>query len=111
MADTVLANADIDKVTLTRILKSLGDPIRLQIVARLFEENQECSCEIFNDLGKKSNLSQHYRNLRTNGLISIRRSGVHSYLSLRQEELNQRFPHLLEDIVSIINRETRIIFR
>lgn len=100
MKDTILANADIDKVTLTQILKSLSDPIRLEIVATLFEESQECSCEIFNDLGKKSNLSQHYRNLRINGLISIRRSGVHSYLVLRQEELNQRFPHLLEAIIS-----------
>ena len=100
MTDTILAKTDISQVTLTQILKSLSDPIRLEIVARLFEANQECSCEIFNDLGKKSNLSQHYRNLRKNGLISIRRSGVHSYLTLRQEELDQRFPNLLESIVS-----------
>lgn len=100
MADTILANADIDKLTLTQVLKSLSDPTRLEIVSALFKENQECSCEIFSDLGKKSNLSQHYRNLRLNGLISIRRSGVHSYLTLRKEELNQKFPHLLRTIVS-----------
>ncbi|MFT8730002.1 MAG: ArsR family transcriptional regulator [Oenococcus oeni] len=99
MQDIIMNNADINKVALIQILKSLSDPIRLEIVARLFEENQECSCEIFNDLGKKSNLSQHYRNLRINGLISIRRSGLHSYLSLRQEELNKRFPHLLQAII------------
>lgn len=99
MTDTILANADIDKLTITQILKSLSDPIRLEIVSTLFKENQECSCEIFSGLGKKSNLSQHYRNLRLNGLISIRRSSVHSYLTLRQEELNQRFPHLLQAII------------
>ncbi|WP_080488592.1 ArsR/SmtB family transcription factor [Lactiplantibacillus plantarum] len=99
MTDTILTNADIDKLTLTQILKSLSDPTRLEIVSTLFKENQECSCGIFSDLGKKSNLSQHYRNLRLNGLISIRRSSVHSYLTLRQEELNQRFPLLLQTIV------------
>jgi DNA-binding transcriptional ArsR family regulator len=99
VTDTILTNADIDKLTLTQILKSLSDPTRLEIVSTLFKENQECSCEIFSDLGKKSNLSQHYRNLRLNGLISIRRSGVHSYLTLRQAELNRRFPLLLQTIV------------
>ncbi|MGA3332356.1 ArsR family transcriptional regulator [Levilactobacillus brevis] len=100
VTDTILTNADIDKLTLTKLLKSLSDPTRLEIVSTLFKENQECSCEIFSDLGKKSNLSQHYRNLRLNGLISIRRSGVHSYLALRKKELNRRFPHLLETIIS-----------
>lgn len=93
-------NADINKVTLTQVLKSLSDPTRLEIVSTLFKESQECSCEIFNALGKKSNLSQHYRNLRLNGLISIRRSGVHSYLTLRQEELDKRFPGLLRNIIT-----------
>lgn len=65
-----LPNIDLNKVTLTQILKSLSDPIRLEIVTKLFKESKECSCAIFNDLGKKSNLSQHYRNLRLNGLIS-----------------------------------------
>jgi DNA-binding transcriptional ArsR family regulator len=90
---------DLNKVTLTQILKSLSDPIRLEIVTKLFDEDKECSCAIFNDLGKKSNLSQHYRNLRLNGLISVRRSGLHSYLTLRQTELDHRFPNLLKSII------------
>lgn len=71
-----LPNIDLNKVTLTQILKSLSDPIRLEIVTKLFKESKECSCAIFNDLGKKSNLSQHYRNLRLNGLISVRHFGL-----------------------------------
>ncbi|MBU5273421.1 ArsR family transcriptional regulator [Levilactobacillus brevis] len=94
-----LPNIDLNKVTLTQILKSLSDPIRLEIVTKLFKESKECSCAIFNNLGKKSNLSQHYRNLRLNGLISVRHSGIHSYLTLRQAELDHRFPNLLKAII------------
>lgn len=99
MKDTI-PDTDINKVTLNQVLKSLSDPIRLEIIATLFKENKELSCAIFNSLGKKSNLSQHYRNLRLNGLISIRRSGIHSYLTLRQKELNQKFPGLLKNIIA-----------
>ncbi|BAQ56437.1 transcriptional regulator [Lactobacillus acetotolerans] len=95
-----MPNADMDKVKLPQVLKSLSDPIRLTIVATLFKKGPNCSCSVFNYLGKKSNLSQHYRNLRLNGLISIKRSGIHSYLTLRKKEIDQKFPGLL---VSIIN--------
>ena len=38
-----LPNIDLNKVTLTQILKSLSDPIRLEIVTKLFKESKECS--------------------------------------------------------------------
>ncbi|MDN6900585.1 ArsR/SmtB family transcription factor [Oenococcus sicerae] len=94
-----MPDININKIDLTQLLKSLSDPIRLEIIAVLFMANKECSCAIFNDLGKKSNLSQHYRNLRLNALISIRRAGLHSYLTLRRKELDERFPGLLATIV------------
>lgn len=59
VTSTIFTNADIGKLTLTQILKSLSDPTCLEIVSTLFKENQECSCEIFSDIGKKSKLSQH----------------------------------------------------
>ncbi|KRM05312.1 MAG: helix-turn-helix transcriptional regulator [Liquorilactobacillus ghanensis] len=98
MKQKLLLSVDLDKIELPQILKSLSDPTRLSIVATLYSNNKECSCAIFEHLGKKSNLSQHYRNLRLNGLISVRRSGIHSYLNLRKKELNQKFPGLLENI-------------
>jgi len=38
VTDTILTNADIDKLTLTKLLKSLSDPTRLEIVSTLFKE-------------------------------------------------------------------------
>ena len=51
VTSTIFTNADIGTLTLTQILKSLSDPTCLEIVSTLFKENQECSCEIFSDLG------------------------------------------------------------
>ncbi|MDN6968716.1 helix-turn-helix transcriptional regulator [Oenococcus sp. UCMA 17063] len=96
-----LLNIDINYIDITQVLKSLSDPIRLEIVLSLAKAGTELSCSKFEYLGKKSNLSQHYKNLRQNGLISIRREGLHSYLSLRSEELNRKFPKLIDTIVKI----------
>ncbi|AZZ60792.1 helix-turn-helix transcriptional regulator [Oenococcus sp. UCMA 16435] len=94
-------NIDIDYIDITQVLKSLSDPIRLKIVLTLAQTGTELSCSRFESLGKKSNLSQHYKNLRQNGLISIRREGLHSYLNLRCEDLNRKFPKLIDTIVKI----------
>ncbi|MFD0898099.1 ArsR/SmtB family transcription factor [Loigolactobacillus binensis] len=96
----VLPVPKLADITLAGILKSLSDPTRLTIVAQLFAAEGEVSCAEFNELGKKSNLSQHYRNLRLSGLISTRREGRHSYLTLRTKELAIKFPQLLATIVS-----------
>ncbi|WP_257610042.1 transcriptional regulator, partial [Oenococcus oeni] len=61
----------------------------------------ELSCSTFEPLGKKSNLSQHYRNLLRNELITIRREGLHKYLSLRSKEFNRKFPKLIDTIFKI----------
>jgi DNA-binding transcriptional ArsR family regulator len=90
---------NLTDISLTQLLKSLSDPTRLKIVQTLLRVGTEISCAQFETLGKKSNLSQHYRNLRQAGLISIRREGRHSYLTLRKTDLDRRFPGLIEVIV------------
>lgn len=99
--DSMLSQPKMTDLTLPQLLKSLSDPTRLTIVARLAHVDNEVDCSIFDDLGKKSNLSQHYRNLRLNGLISVRRSGRHSYLTLRQAELATVFPGLITTISAL----------
>ncbi|GGL61911.1 ArsR/SmtB family transcription factor [Sporolactobacillus putidus] len=89
---------DLNDIKVEQVLYALSDPTRLAIVKRLYESGEQ-SCARFEDLGKKSNLSHHYRTLRECGLIYIRRDGRHSYMTLRQEEMNQRFPGFLESVV------------
>ncbi|OAT93570.1 ArsR family transcriptional regulator [Lacticaseibacillus rhamnosus] len=93
-------STNLDNVSLPAILRSLSDPTRLEIISRLAEAGTALSCDNFNDLGKKSNLSQHYRNLRENGLVTIQRKGRHAFLELRVHALNQHFPGLLEGVIS-----------
>ncbi|MFB6467413.1 ArsR/SmtB family transcription factor [Cytobacillus sp. Hz8] len=89
---------DLDGIKVEQVLYALSDPIRLTVVKRLYKSGEQ-SCAVFEDLGKKSNLSHHYRTLRECGLIHIKRDGRHSYMTLRQKEMNQRFPGLLESVV------------
>ncbi|GAF41048.1 hypothetical protein FC83_GL001911 [Agrilactobacillus composti DSM 18527 = JCM 14202] len=91
-------------ITLAQLLKSLSDPTRLAIVTRLADQAAPVSCVLFENLGKKSNLSQHYRNLRLNGLITISKAGRHSYLQLRRQELDAYFPDLIGTIVAANHR-------
>lgn len=89
---------DINELKIEQVLYALSDPIRLTIVKRLYECGEQ-SCAVFEDLGLKSNLSHHYRTLREYGIIFVRRDGRHSYMTLRKEELDSRFPGLLDSIL------------
>ncbi|EHI74146.1 ArsR/SmtB family transcription factor [Streptococcus tangpeifui] len=89
------ATADIK---LEQILYALSEPIRLAIFRELYKSNKERNCSYFSDLGKKNNLSHHYKMLRENGLIRVRIDGRQRFISLRLDELNERFPGLLESI-------------
>lgn len=89
---------DINELKIEQVLYALSDPIRLTIVNRLYEYGEQ-SCAVFEDLGLKSNLSHHYRTLREYGIIFVRRDGRHSYMTLRKEELDSRFPGLLDSIL------------
>ncbi|EHO47948.1 ArsR/SmtB family transcription factor [Lentilactobacillus kisonensis] len=100
MIEQQFESPNLADISLTQLLKSLSDPTRLKIVGTLLRAKKEVSCAQFENLGKKSNLSQHYRNLRLAGLVSIRRAGRHSYLALRKTALDERFPDLIETIVN-----------
>lgn len=88
----------LESITIEQILFALSDSLRLTIFKSLFEMSEEKSCSYFDYLAKKNNLSHHYKILRENGVIRVRGEGRYRYLSLRKEELDHKFPHLLETI-------------
>ena len=89
------ATADLD---LTTVLQALGDPMRLQIVRLLAAEGEQ-SCGAI-DLGiSKSTRSHHFKTLREAGLTSTRVEGTHRHLSLRRDDLDERFPGLLDAVL------------
>jgi DNA-binding transcriptional ArsR family regulator len=88
-----------DELELSAVLHALSDPARLAIV-RWLAQGDECTCGMF-DLGlSKPTLSHHFRVLREAGVVRTRPEGRRRMLSLRADDLNERFPGLLEAVLS-----------
>jgi DNA-binding transcriptional ArsR family regulator len=84
---------------LTNVLHALGDPIRLAIVRELADA-QPRACGTFAHLGvSHSTLSHHFRVLREAGVIETHAEGQRRLNALRREELDERFPGLLESVL------------
>jgi DNA-binding transcriptional ArsR family regulator len=96
---TLLHPAGAD-LALPNILYALGDPARLQIVGELAAEHDAVSCQRFVIEGvAKSTQSHRLKVLREAGLIRMVPQGRQVLVSLRRDELNERFPGLLDTIL------------
>ncbi|WP_063728584.1 ArsR/SmtB family transcription factor [Streptomyces sp. RTd22] len=83
---------DMDLFT---VMSALSDPVRLSIVATL-GAHSEVACGCFDLPVGKSTSSRHFRVLREAGVIRQRDEGTRRINSLRREELDRRFPGLLD---------------
>lgn len=90
---------NIEDVSLSSVLHALSDPVRLQFVQSLAERGELPCCAVDVPVAK-STLSHHLNVLRTSGIILTRVSGTQSLTSLRREELDRRFPGLLDAILA-----------
>jgi DNA-binding transcriptional ArsR family regulator len=81
------------------VLHALGDPVRLEAVRRIAGAG-ETTCGAA-DLGvPKSTLSNHWRILREAGITRTRTDGRTHWMTLRREDLDTRFPGLLDAVLS-----------
>lgn len=89
-----------DSLDLATIMRALGDPARLEIV-RLLADGQPRLCgDIYATMGvPNSTGSYHLRTLREAGLTRARPAGPQRYVSLRHDDLDERFPGLLDVLV------------
>lgn len=88
-----------DQIQLPGILDALSDPIRLEIVLRLDEAGED-RCSAFGDYGSKTNLSYHLARLREAGVTRTRVDGAQRMISVRRDDLEARFPGLLDAILT-----------
>jgi len=91
----------LETVSLSSVMQALADPCRQQIVIALKEaEGRELACNEFELEVSKATASHHFETLRSAGIIESRSEGVKRLSSLREKELNARFPGLLDLIAA-----------
>jgi len=86
------------ELELSAVLHALSDPVRLQIVAAL-SDGTEHSCGSLKLPVTKSTCTHHFRVLREAGVIRQRHEGTSRLNSLRRDDLEARFPGLLETVL------------
>ena len=92
-----------EQIQLENVLLALGNPLRLAIIRQLADGN-EASCNALRppDIAK-STMTHHWRVLRDSGVIWQRPQGRENMISLRSEDLDNRFPGLLETLLRVMN--------
>jgi DNA-binding transcriptional ArsR family regulator len=86
-------------IELAALLHALSDPMRLQIVAELAADGGERTCKSFDLPIVKSTCTHHFKVLREAGLIRQRVVGTTRVNSLRRDDLDARFPGLLDAVL------------
>ncbi len=97
-----------EQIELPMVLDCLSDPIRLAIVYQLAQQERvssELCCGDFYSLAGKSNLAYHFAKLRECGLMQTRVAGTNRFMRLRREDLDARFPGLLDAVINSAARD------
>ena len=88
-----------EALDLVEVLQALADPVRLQIVRHLAGSDGSVACNQIPIPVGKSTGSHHLKVLREAGIVRIRVEGTRKFPSLRRDELEARFPGLLDSVL------------
>jgi DNA-binding transcriptional ArsR family regulator len=105
-----LEHPDVDQIDLATLLGALADPGRLATVRTLAAEGELCCANLREVTGlncTKSTMSHHLKVLREAGLTRTRPEGARRYVSLRRDDLDTRFPGLLDAVLGTPGAEGR----
>ncbi len=92
----------VEELSLPRVLAALADPARLAAVRTLARVGESACGQIQHDAGltvSKSTMSHHVRILREAGIMYSRVQGARRMLTLRRDDLDARFPGLLDAVL------------
>jgi DNA-binding transcriptional ArsR family regulator len=104
--DMALHHPAKEDLELASVLHALSDPHRLRIVRALADDPTPRACGGFILDVTKSTCTHHFRVLREAGVILQREEGTSRLNSLRREELDERFPGLLDAILGSVPAAT-----
>jgi DNA-binding transcriptional ArsR family regulator len=96
-----IAHPERAEIELGAVLHALSDPVRLRMVVALAEAEAgaEPTCGSFDVPVTKSTCTHHFKVLREAGIIRQRQEGTARLNTLRRDDLEARFPGLLETIL------------
>jgi DNA-binding transcriptional ArsR family regulator len=95
---------DLDEIDVLTVLQALSDPVRLEMVRQL----ANCPAEDGLQCGqmrlpvKKAAASHHLKVLWESGIVASEKQGVYKIIWLRRDELDQRFPGLLDSVLQAV---------
>ena len=92
-----------EDIQLPRVLAALADPHRLAAVRFVSRHGESWCAQVIEEAGlpmTKPTFSHHLRILREAGIVTKRVQGARGYMLLRKDDLDRRFPGLMDSIVS-----------
>ena len=95
-----LQHPPAEALELTQVLHALSDPVRLQIVRALADDDGGLHCGALDLPVTKSTGTHHFRVLRESGVIEQAADGTAKVNRLRRADLDERFPGLLDSVLS-----------
>jgi DNA-binding transcriptional ArsR family regulator len=87
------------ELRLVDVLHALADPVRLELLRLLDEADGAVPCGQFALPVSKATTSHHLKVLREAGIVQCREAGTRRYYTLRRNDLDARFPGLLESVL------------
>lgn len=81
-------------VSLPAVMQALSDPCRIEILRSLMDAGELACGDIALDISKAT-VSHHFAVLREAGLILTRTEGTRCLNTVREDEVEKRFPGLL----------------
>jgi DNA-binding transcriptional ArsR family regulator len=95
-----IRHPEVESFDLATIMRALGDPLRIQIVRLIGAEGEILCTEIYDRLGLPASTgSYHLRQLREAGITRASAVGTKRVISLRREDLDSRFPGLVDLVI------------
>ena len=94
-----ISQPDRSELELAAVLHALSDPVRLLMVRGLASALEGRSCGSFDVPVTKSTCTHHFKVLREAGVIRQRQEGKSRINTLREDDLEARFPGLLSTIL------------
>jgi DNA-binding transcriptional ArsR family regulator len=100
-----------EDLQLPRVLAALAEPNRLATVRYVARSGESCCSEVIQEAGlamTKSTFSHHLRILREAGVLTKRIQGTKGFTKLRKDDLDRRFPGLIDAIIDAESQELSI---